>query len=266
VRRRDKKRRKKQKKQKKQREEKDCQASTFAKEDQDTLQRNKKKQESVTEEEYSMWSCRRCTLENRLEDSICQACGGSRLSSIGEVHLEDIEDPVQLNIPQLTKVEDDPVDWTCVVCTLTNPPLVRYCDACNAENPLHIDQDIGAPVREMTPERKDQMEKAARYIGIGLITGLLVLFLVNVVFSLCTYIRSSLPDVGSLSAPDFSSFKPAFQLPATTSTSTTATTSTQQDPDLLSEELQYLDFDFYGLNILLFSCLLPFFVVMAASA
>ena len=37
--------------------------------------------------ELSMWSCRKCTLDNPLEDQVCAACGGSRLSSIGDIDI-----------------------------------------------------------------------------------------------------------------------------------------------------------------------------------
>ena len=29
--------------------------------------------------------------------------------------------------------------WTCLVCTLSNPNTLRYCDACNALNPYQLD-------------------------------------------------------------------------------------------------------------------------------
>ena len=40
---------------------------------------------SVSDSLISMWSCRRCTLDNPLQEAVCGACGGSRLSSIGDI-------------------------------------------------------------------------------------------------------------------------------------------------------------------------------------
>jgi len=42
------------------------------------------------EEELSMWSCRKCTLDNPLIDKVCAACGGSRLCSIGDIDVPAI--------------------------------------------------------------------------------------------------------------------------------------------------------------------------------
>lgn len=38
-------------------------------------------------EELSMWSCRKCTLDNDLQEKVCGACGGSRLCSIGDIDI-----------------------------------------------------------------------------------------------------------------------------------------------------------------------------------
>ena len=38
-------------------------------------------------EEISMWSCRKCTLDNPLIEKVCEACGGSRLASIGDIDI-----------------------------------------------------------------------------------------------------------------------------------------------------------------------------------
>ena len=35
----------------------------------------------------SMWACCKCTLENPLQETCCQACGGSRLCSIGDIQV-----------------------------------------------------------------------------------------------------------------------------------------------------------------------------------
>merc|ERR1712098_728599 len=77
---------------KRSKEKKECkqesQANTFAREASDTMQRSKnKRQESYNfeeeDQELSMWACRKCPLDNPLQEATCQACGGSRLSSIG---------------------------------------------------------------------------------------------------------------------------------------------------------------------------------------
>merc|ERR1719361_3123157 len=44
-----------------------------------------KKQQEEEPAALSMWSCRRCTLENPLQEATCLACGGSRLCSIGDI-------------------------------------------------------------------------------------------------------------------------------------------------------------------------------------
>jgi len=45
---------------------------------------------SPCEEELSMWSCRKCTLDNPLQTKVCGACGGSRLCSIGDIDIPRI--------------------------------------------------------------------------------------------------------------------------------------------------------------------------------
>ncbi len=98
----------------------------------------------------SKWSCRRCTLENPLHESVCQACGGSRLSSIGDIEVPRIVEP--RNLVNLIKEDDEVVvveegvldkdnnnieltKWKCKTCTLENEPFNFYCDACNSPNP-----------------------------------------------------------------------------------------------------------------------------------
>merc|ERR1712106_1205484 len=46
-----------------------------------------KKADIDPSEELSMWSCRKCTLDNPLQEKICAACGGSRLCSIGDIDI-----------------------------------------------------------------------------------------------------------------------------------------------------------------------------------
>ena len=112
-----------------------------------------KKEEGEEEESYlSMWSCRRCTLENPLQEAVCLACGGSRLSSIGDIEVPKTVEP--RNLVNLIRVEeeeevvveegvntknnsDQPMPrWKCRVCTLENEALNYFCDACNSPSPL----------------------------------------------------------------------------------------------------------------------------------
>ena len=55
--------------------------------------------------EIKDWSCKRCTLENPGDLSICQACGGSKLRSLenGKMSVSSA------------------ASWTCTKCTLKNP-------------------------------------------------------------------------------------------------------------------------------------------------
>jgi len=46
-----------------------------------------KKADIDPSEELSMWSCRKCTLDNPLQEKVCAACGGSRLCSIGDIDI-----------------------------------------------------------------------------------------------------------------------------------------------------------------------------------
>ena len=64
------------------------------------------------EAESKDWNCKRCTLENPGQVSICQACGGSKLKSAV---------PHENSGGTLKKGEY----WTCTKCTLKNP--LRHC-------------------------------------------------------------------------------------------------------------------------------------------
>ena len=64
--------------------------------------------------EIKDWSCKRCTLENPGDLSICQACGGSKLRSLengggGTMNAKS---------------------WTCPKCTLKNPIAAQKCRVC----------------------------------------------------------------------------------------------------------------------------------------
>ena len=137
----------------------ESQANIFA-EDSPTMPRSTKprsssKQNSFEKEEdeiLSKWSCRKCTLENPLQEAVCMACGGSRLSSIGDIEVPKIVEPK--NLVNLIKeefaeenIEDEDnnnvkdLRWRCKVCTLENEPLNYYCDACNSPNPRKNDKE-----------------------------------------------------------------------------------------------------------------------------
>ncbi len=60
------------------------------------------------EAEIKDWSCKRCTLTNSGDLSICQACGGSKMKSL----------------------EQKKEYWTCPKCTLRNPGSVHKCRVC----------------------------------------------------------------------------------------------------------------------------------------
>lgn len=96
----------------------------------------------------SRWSCRKCTLENPLQEAVCVACGGSRLSSIGDIEVPRIVEPKNLvniikdDTDDSTIADDVPegninveMKWKCKICTLENEPFNFYCDACNSPNP-----------------------------------------------------------------------------------------------------------------------------------
>ena len=138
----------------------ESQANIFA-EESPTMQRSKphsSKQMSFEKEEdeiLSKWSCRKCTLENPLQEAVCMACGGSRLSSIGDIEVPRIVEPK--NLVNLIKEEFDEeliedednnnvkdLRWKCKVCTLENEPLNYYCDACNSPNPKKDEKERNA--------------------------------------------------------------------------------------------------------------------------
>ena len=54
-----------------------------------------------------MWSCRRCTLDNYLQEEVCGACGGSRLSSIGDIDIPRMFECQEV-MEMIQKVEKHP--------------------------------------------------------------------------------------------------------------------------------------------------------------
>ena len=174
--------RSKNKKQKERKEYKEeSQANIFAREEPDLIIREpvvvkeKEKQEEEEEESYlSMWSCRRCTLENPLQEAVCLACGGSRLSSIGDIEVPRTVEP--RNLVNLIREEEQEevavveevvntktnsgqpkpmLRWKCVVCTLENEALNYFCDACNSPSPEQAARKTNTKEEVITGARGD---------------------------------------------------------------------------------------------------------------
>ena len=142
------------KRQKEKKEE--SQANIFAREDSEIIERSKAQSghtpgehgvKDAEDDVLSKWSCRKCTLENPLQEAVCVACGGSRLSSIGDIEVPRIVEPKNLvnlikddsdNNTEENNVEDNTtlaLKWKCRICTLENEALNYYCDACNSPHP-----------------------------------------------------------------------------------------------------------------------------------
>lgn len=154
----------------------------------------------------SMWCCRRCTLDNPLQESTCLACGGSRLSSIGDIVEPVMVPPTQARSLLKGEEQEQGVEqeqgqearsWYCVVCTLENPALAYYCDACNTQSPLKTLKDLqaltskqdGSPTRQV-------IGRAARYFAIACFMAIIAMSVFNMVlgiFSALATFSSSFP-------------------------------------------------------------------------
>jgi len=157
----------------------------------------------------SMWSCRRCTLENALQEATCLACGGSRLSSIGDIEPVTylVKEPFTLlrgeEQEKGAQEEWEPKEgeqdrrWRCVVCTLENEPLAYYCDACNTQSPLKTIKDLQDLQRkEEGWKAMDLGRKAARYFAIFCFLAILTISLYNMaisIYSVIVSMRAMLP-------------------------------------------------------------------------
>ena len=64
----------------------------------------------------SSWSCHKCTLENPDTETVCLACGGSKLKSVNRT---------------LSAHSMQGGGWVCHVCTLENIIGVQKCKACD---------------------------------------------------------------------------------------------------------------------------------------
>jgi len=81
--------------------------------------------------EIKDWSCKRCTLENPGEMSICQACGGSKLKSLEQPALKPKKQPTASG-RSLGSSEH----WICSKCTLRNPLSALKCRVCENSRKL----------------------------------------------------------------------------------------------------------------------------------
>ena len=71
--------------------------------------------------EIKSWSCKRCTLENPGDLSICQACGGSKLRSLEHYS---------------SATSSKSGSWTCSKCTLKNPIGAQKCRVCETSRKI----------------------------------------------------------------------------------------------------------------------------------
>ena len=91
----------------------------------------------VSVEKESVWSCPRCTLDNKLTASLCAACGCP--------HQERRRATVGYKAP---------VTWVCGRCTLRNPSGTLTCHACNCPRmPSPAQSPRRSPVQKQAPDR-----------------------------------------------------------------------------------------------------------------
>ena len=154
----------------KDKEKKECreesQANIFAREEPEEVQRLPVQPREDQDDILSKWSCRKCTLENPLQEAVCLACGGSRLSSIGDIEVPRIVEPKNLvnlirddadeeilDINNTVREDDNNnknLKWKCKICTLENEQFNYYCDACNSPSPRKDElQNPGHPVNKV---------------------------------------------------------------------------------------------------------------------
>lgn len=172
-------RRNREKKEKEFKEE--SQANIFAREEQEAVARPAAAAAAARRDSYlpreeedvlSKWSCRRCTLENPLQEAVCLACGGSRLSSIGDIEVpqippknlvnlihEDVENvEMERHIEEPNIVHTENLKWRCKVCTLENEPFNYYCDACNSPSPRRDENRKNSEAGDVVANRNDNEE------------------------------------------------------------------------------------------------------------
>ena len=87
--------------------------------------------------------------------------------------------------------------WYCVVCTLENPALAYYCDACNTQSPLKTLKDLQAHTsKQDTSHTRKIAVMAARYFAIACFMAIIAMSVFNMVlgvFSALATLSSSLP-------------------------------------------------------------------------
>merc|ERR1719400_247272 len=167
-----------------------------------------KQEEEQDAGSLSMWSCRRCTLENPLQETTCLACGGSRLCSIGDIEPPPPPPPQPaLNLlrgeemmmqekgsmeqEETKEKQEELKSWHCVVCTLENEPLAYYCDACNTQSPLKSLKDLKDHNRASTGWTSTEFtKKAARYFAIFCFVAILATSMFNMAICLVNAMAS----------------------------------------------------------------------------
>jgi len=266
---------------KRSKEKKECkqesQANTFAREASDTMQRSKnKRQESYNfqeeDQELSMWACRKCTLDNPLQEATCQACGGSRLSSIGDIEVPKLLEPK--NIVNLIAEEDHRQDdlvveepaadakWKCIICTLENDPLAYYCDACNSPSPFRMEAQLKPVQQKLEIDLKNLPGKFARYFGIGCFLAIIIYSLINMF--ICLY--STAKTIAAL----VPTYTPSFEYRPSINTDTAPHEDKNEDEKFAIDESecilnieQFFSYDLLGVRPVIMLIFCPVFFYLA---
>jgi len=119
--------------------------------------------EAFNGEPSGNWSCHKCTLENPESETVCLACGGSKLKSVNRTlsantlkqggsgwvcHICTLENAKGVpkckacdtlqdgNVEEINFIPSKPGYWVCKVCTFENGPKKLVCQMCSAPNPL----------------------------------------------------------------------------------------------------------------------------------
>jgi len=151
------------------------------------------------------------------------------------------------------KPKDQPVEaiiteteWTCVVCTLTNPLTVKSCDACDTLNPFKTKQ-VEAEV-EAAVIRREKLLTASRYVALALLGGLLLYFTLSVLVCCATFAatfaQSLLENLRNIEV----TMPQLPQMPQL---------SVEDDPDVAKYEFKA---DYYGVNLVLYVGFTIFFI------
>jgi hypothetical protein len=73
------------------------------------------------------WSCHKCTLENQDSETVCLACGGSKLKSVNRTL-------------SAHSIKRGGGGWVCHVCTLENLKGVKKCKACDTVRDGNVEE------------------------------------------------------------------------------------------------------------------------------